>query len=390
MQYTVNRGEKGRVEVKVDIPKAVFVAAYDDIIESISRDQQFPGFRPGKIPTNVIEDKIGVNKILNDAASFLVNKHLDEIFKGENITALGSPNIAVHSLAKDSPFSFTATLIAKPQVKLGNWKKVKIKRVKGKEVTQKDINESIKNIYEAYQKQKVAKGTEETKEPEGEDSDSDQKSKKFIYDAHGNKVFFGDGDSDKGKSSVASSSAKASDDKQALKDEIDDNFAKKIGARDLKHLQELVRSDLEKIMVDQVEAKLENELFDEILKLAEVEIPDILIDDEINRIIVRITQNLEQQNKKMDDYLKEENTTLDALKAKLRPQAEQNVKITLIMDEIGKKEKVQITREEIENAAKGVDQAKLDEKQKADLRNYMAVSIFQAKTLDLVKKTVTE
>jgi len=390
MQYTVNRGEKGRVEVKVDIPKAVFVAAYDDIIEAISRDQQFPGFRPGKIPTNVIEDKIGVNKILNDAASFLVNKHLDEIFKGENITALGSPNIAVHSLAKDSPFSFTATLIAKPQVKLGNWKKVKIKRVKGKEVTQKDINESIKNIYEAYQKQKVAKGTEETKEPEGEDSDSDQKSKKFIYDAHGNKVFFGDGDSDKGKSSVASSSAKASDDKQALKDEIDDNFAKKIGARDLKHLQELVRSDLEKIMVDQVEAKLENELFDEILKLAEVEIPDILIDDEINRIIVRITQNLEQQNKKMDDYLKEENTTLDALKAKLRPQAEQNVKITLIMDEIGKKEKVQITREEIENAAKGVDQAKLDEKQKADLRNYMAVSIFQAKTLDLVKKTVTE
>src|SRR3990167_3188036 len=186
MQYTLNRGEKGRVEVKVDITRAAFEAAYGDIVEVISRDQNFPGFRPGKIPTNVIEDKIGVNKILNDAASFLVNKHLDEIFKGENITALGSPNIAVHSLAKDSPFSFTATLIAKPQVKLGNWKKVKIKRVKGKEVTQKDINESIKNIYEAYQKQKVAKGTEETKEPEGEDSDSDQKSKKFIYDAHGN------------------------------------------------------------------------------------------------------------------------------------------------------------------------------------------------------------
>ncbi|KKR87914.1 MAG: Trigger factor [Candidatus Curtissbacteria bacterium GW2011_GWA1_41_11] len=381
MQYTLNRGEKGRVEVKVDISKVAFVAAYGDIVEVISRDQKFPGFRPGKIPVNVIEDKIGVNKILNDAASFLVTKHLDEIFKKENITALGSPNIAVHSLAKDSPFSFTATLTAKPQVKLGDWKKLKVKRVKPKEVAEKDVSESIKNIHEAYQKQKVAKGTEETKESEGAGDGQPSFAKasegqgKFIYDARGNKVFF------KEKTKVAEES-------KGSKDGIDDEFAKKIGARDLKHLQELVRVDLEKIMADQVEAKLENELFDEILKLAEVEVPDILIDDEINRIVVRITQNLEQQNKKLDDYLKEENTTLDALRAKLRPQAENNVKITLIMDEIGKKEKVQVTREEIENAAKGVDQAKLDEKQKADLRNYMAVSIFQAKTLDLVKKAV--
>jgi len=370
MQYTLNRGEKGRVEVKVDITRAAFVAAYGDIIEVISKDQQFPGFRPGKIPTNVIEDKIGVNKILNDAASFLVTKHLDEIFKKENITALGSPNIAVHSLAKDLSFSFTATLTAKPQVKLGDWKKMKIKRLKPKAVTEKDVNESIKNIHEAYQKEKVAKGTEETKESEDGESDNDQKSGKFIYDARGNKIYL-------------------KEETKGSKDGIDDEFAKKIGARDLKHLQELVRIDLERIVRGEVEAKVEQEIFDEILKVSEVEVPDILVDDELNRIIVRITQNLEQQNKKLDDYLKEENTTLDALRAKMRPQAENNVKITLIMDEIGKREKVQISREEIENAAKGVDQAKLDEKQKADLRNYMAVSIFQAKTLDLVKKAVT-
>src|SRR3989344_6729719 len=153
MQYKLNRGEKGRVEVKVDITRAAFEAAYGDIVEVISRDQKFPGFRPGKIPTNVIENKIGVNKILNDAASFLVNKHLDEIFKKENIISLGSPNIAVHALAKDSPFSFTATLTAKPQVKIGDWKKMKIKRVKLKEVAERDVGESIKNIHEAYQKQ---------------------------------------------------------------------------------------------------------------------------------------------------------------------------------------------------------------------------------------------
>ena len=218
-------------------------------------------------------------------------------------------------MAKDLSFSFTATLTAKPQVKLGDWKKMKIKRLKPKAVTEKDVNESIKNIHEAYQKEKVAKGTEETKESEDGESDNDQKSGKFIYDARGNKIYL-------------------KEETKGSKDGIDDEFAKKIGARDLKHLQELVRIDLERIVRGEVEAKVEQEIFDEILKVSEVEVPDILVDDELNRIIVRITQNLEQQNKKLDDYLKEQNTTLDALKAKLRPQAEQNVKITLLMDEI--------------------------------------------------------
>lgn len=372
MQYTINRGEKGKVEVKVDVPKDAFVQAYDQVLITLGKDPKISGFRPGKIPEDVIENHVGTNKILNETASFLISKNLSEIFKKENIIPLGNPNIAVHSLSKDSPFSFTATLTSKPQIKIGDWKKIKVKKVKAKEVSEKDVNDSIKNIYEAWSKQKKESGSQ-SQESSGE-NEEEQKGKKFIYDARGEKVYLKD---DEPPSATAS------------KGEIDDEFAKKIGARDLVHLQELVRSDLEKIMTDQVEAKLEQELFDEILKLTIVEVPDILIDDELNRIIVRITQNLEQQSKKLDDYLKEENTTLDALKAKLRPQAEKNVKITLIMDEIGKADKIQVTKEEIDNAAKGVDESKLDEKQKRDMRTYLAVSIFQAKTLELVKKVVT-
>lgn len=183
---------------------------------------------------------------------------------------------------------------------------------------------------------------------------------------------------DEGKSSFA----------KASKDEIDDNFAKAIGARDLAHLKEIVKKDLEQIMLDQVEAKLEQELFDEILKISEVDVPDILIDDEVNRMMVRLNQNLEQQAKKIDDFLREQNTTIEALRAKWREQADKNVRVTLVMDEIGKSQKVEVTPEEIENASKGVDESKLTDSQKADLRNYLGVSIFQAKTLDLVKKAV--
>lgn len=383
MQYTVTRGEKGKVEIKVDVTKADFVSAYSDMLDALGKDAKISGFRPGKIPKDVVENNIGVNKILNETASFLISKNLSEIFKKEKIVPIGNPGIAVHTLLKDLPFSFTATVISKPIVKISNWKNIKIKKVKPTAVGDTAVDDSIKNIFDAWKKQSQesrvpsirlrASKSQESEEEEG----SDNKSGKFIYDARGEKIFIKDDKSD--TKQVRSDT----------KDEIDDNFAKKIGARDLAHLKELVRKDLEQIVVDQIESRLETELFEEILKLADFAVPDILVDDELNRILVRITQNLEAQNKKLEDFLKDENTTLDGLKAKLRPQAEKNVKITLIMDEIGKGEKVEVTKEEVENAAKGVDETKLSTQQKDDLRNYLAVSIFQAKTLDLVKKAVT-
>lgn len=379
MQYTIDRGEKGKIEVKVDIAKADFVKAYGETLDALAKEVKVDGFRSGNVPRDVLEDKIGASKILNETASFLIPKNLSEIFKKEDLIPLGNPNIAIHTLSKDSPFSFTATLITKPKVKIGDWKQIKIKKVKAREVTDTDIGESIKNIHEAWEKSRKSKSKVESEEESSNGQPAFAKAsegKKFIYDAHGEKIFLKDDEESKSESKGKSAG-------------IDDEFAKAIGARDLAHLQEIVKKDLEQIMLDQVEAKLEQELFDELLKIADVAVPDILVDDEINRIIVRISQNLEGQGKKLEDYLKEEDTTLDGLKAKLRPQAEKNVEITLTMDEIGKSEKVEVTPEEIENASKGVDDAKLSEAQKADLRNYLAVSIFQAKTLDLVKKAVS-
>lgn len=371
MQYTVNRGEKGKVEVKVDIPKADFSKSYGEVLEGLSRETKVEGFRSGKVPRDVLENKIGANKILNETASFLISKTLGEIFIKEDIAPLGNPSIAIHTLSKDSAFSFTASFVTKPKVKIGNWKTIKLKKVEAKKVTDEDVVESIGNIYEAWRKSRKSKS-----EVEGEsEADDQQTSNRFIYDAHGNKIFIKDEES-KSKSKVESGT------------KLDDEFAKAIGARDLAHLKKIVRRDLEQIFADRVEAKLEEELFDEILKISDVDVPDILVDDEVNRMMVRLNQNLEQQTKKLDDFLREQNTTVEALRAKWREQAEKNVRVTLVMDEIGKSEKVEVSKEEVENASKGVDESKLTEPQKADLRNYLGVSIFQAKTLDLVKKVV--
>lgn len=370
MQFTVNRGEKGKIEVKVDIPRADFSKAYDLILSQLSKDSKISGFRPGMAPVSVVEQHVGLNKILNETAGFLVSKHLGEILKKEDLTPIDSPRIAVDSLVKDSPFSFTASFTQKPKVKLGDWKKVKVKKLKPKDVTEDDINQSIKNIYDAYQKQKEGK-------EDGEGLEGEEGKGKFIYDAQGNKVFF----EDKEK---YSNGVKPSEDKP------DDEFAKKVGARDVAHLKEIVKKDLESLVNNQVEVKLEEELFEKLGEIGKVEVPEVLVEDELNRILVRLNSQLEQEGKKLDEYLKDQKTTVEELKNQWREQAEKNVKTTLLLDEIGTNEKVTVAKEEVENAMKNITSGSLTDEQKENLERYVVVSIFQAKTLDLVKKSVVD
>lgn len=369
MQYTVNRGEKGKIEVKVDIPQALFDETYTQVIGEFKKEAKIPGFRPGMAPDDVVEGHVGSNKVLNEAASFLISKNLSEIFKKEDLVPLNNPQIAVDTLAKGSPFAFTATFSLRPTVKIGDWKKIKVTKIKAKEIAEADVTNSIKNIYEAWKKsQKGEEGKDGQDGQEGEEEGTG----KYIYDAKGNKIAI----PDEGNKVTA--------------EKIDDEFAKKIGARDLAHLKELVKRDLETLVADQVEQDYEQKVFDEVAKLVEVEVPDILIDDELNRILVRLGSELEKQGKTLEDFLKEENTTIEGLKEKWRAQAEKNVRISMAMDEIGKAEKVQVTKEELESAVAGVNQQNLSADQKRDMENYLVVSIFQAKTLDLVKKAIVD
>ncbi len=369
MQYLVTRGEKGKIDVKVDVPKVGFEEVYEQTLLKLGAETNIAGFRLGKIPRDVLIGHVGSNKVLNQTASFLISKHLSEILKKEKLVPIDSPKIAVDALSVGSPFSFTASFTQKPRVKVGDWKKIKVAKIKAKEVTEKDIDQSIKNIHEAWRKQKVSdvsKVSEVSKEEQKEESG------KFIYDAHGEKIFFKDEES---KS-------------QAESQGIDDNFAKAIGSRDLAHLKELVKKDLETIVADQVEGKFEQEVFEKIAEIGEVDVPEILVEDELNRMLVKLNSVLEQQKKTLEQYLTEQKTTIDELKNKWSEQAQKNVKISLIMDQIGKDEKVQVTKEEVEQALKGVNQTNQSPEQRREFETYIVFSIFQAKTLDLVKRIV--
>lgn len=382
MQYTLNRGERGKIEIKVETAKTAFNEEYQKTLAALAKTIKVEGFRPDKVPAEIAEGKIGTGRILNETASALISKHLAEIFKKEQLTPIDSPKVAVDSLGRDMPFTFTAAFTARPEIKVGDWKTIKVKRVAAKEITDEDIKASIQNIFEAWKKQQETRN--EKQETQNEDSES-QKSGKFIYDAHGSKIFLKDDQTP----TSSQNTSEVGFDSSEVEQTPDDNFAKAIGARDLAHLHELVKKDLETIVADQTEIKLEEEIFEKLIEMGQVEVPDILIEDELNRILVRLAADLEKQGKTLEKFCEEQKTTLDQLKAKWRPGAEQNVKASLILNEIGKQEKVEVSREEIDQAQKGISETNLSADQKRDLETYIAISIFQAKTLDLVKKTIT-
>jgi|GEM_PF-1669998 len=376
MDYTLNRGEKGKIEVKVTVAQADFQKIFDDILLEFGNKTQIPGFRPGKAPKNLVEERVGHARILNEAAGNLASKHLVEIMEKEKISPIVSPNVVFDSLTYGGPFVFSAVLYEKPKVTLGDWRKIKVKRESFKVVTDDEVKKAVGNIFDLWKKQQAEqKGDKQqvtsikvdSVDINEEETDSNRK---FIYDASGRKIFL---DDKKPEQKTESESP-------------DNNFAKAVGAKDLTDLKSFVKRDLERIAKDETELKLEDEIFEEVSKLATVDAPDILIDEEIERLLVRLNNELSRHEKTIQDYIKERNITFEQLREELKTQAGKNIKTTLVLDKIGLDEKVMVPAEELDKLVEAYSKEKLTEEQKADLRRYLFASLFQAKTLAKMKE----
>ena len=366
MKYTVSKQDKGKIEIKVSVPSAAFGEAYGKVIGEMAATAKIAGFRPGNAPLDLVEGHVGANKVLNETATFLVSQHLGEIFKKEALSPIDSPKLAFDNLAKDTDFAFTVSFTQRPDITVGDWEKVKVAKVKPKDITEEDIEKSIENIYKAWVEREGSKGTKGTDGAEGEEN------KNAILDSKGNPVV---------------SESKAEDKK--VEGKPDDEFAKGVGARDLAHLKELVKKDLENIIAGQIETKYEEEIFEKLREVTIVEIPEVLVDDELNRMLVSLAEALAREGKDLKAALEAEKMTIDELKGKWRPQAEKNVKTALLVNKIGQDEKIAVTDAEVAEAMAKTAEQNMSSEQKADLQRYVAFNIFQAKTLDLIKKTVT-
>lgn len=362
-----------RVEITVTLDAKDLEAAKEKAVEKLSKEIRVEGFRKGKVPAEVAKKFIPENDLNAETIDFAVRSTVIEAFKENEKSPLALPSVNVVKYVPDEMAEYTATADIIPEVVLGDYKKLGVKKPETK-ISAKDIDGVLNNLANSFAEKKVTKreaklgdevildfvGKKDKKAFEG-GSAKDYKlllgSKTFIPGFEEGIVGHGSGDKfelditfpkDYGVKDLAGAKTVfeilVKQVNEVTKPEIDDELAKKCGP--FKTLEEL-KKDIEKNLSAQSnhqnEEKYKNDLVDALVKKSKVPAPEILIDDQMRIIRDDITRNATAQGLSFEDYLEKAGETVENWKKEARKVAEQRVKASLALQTLAVKEKITVS-----------------------------------------------
>jgi trigger factor len=376
MENTIKDLEKSQKEISVIVPAADMEKYVEKATEEIAKSIEADGFRKGKVPKDIVRQKVGDAQIYEEAAHMAIEENYIEVLKSNpEILALGQPRAEITKMAPGNDLEFKMTVSVMPKVELGDYKKVK-----GKKEIKKIEDEDVEKEVQVLQKRRSAFITKD--EPAAKD---DRVEIDFEVRVEGVKIEGGEsknhplvigegkfipGFEDKlvgmkkddvkefelqfpaeYKEDLAGKMAsfKVTMDlvQKVEKPEMNDEFAQSLGLKDLEELKSNIRKNMEHEEEHHAEHELEHELIDQIVAELKADMPDILVDAEIGNMIAEFKGNLSQAGVEFDEYTKNANATMEGIREEWKPIAEKKVKEHLAVREIALREKIGATEEEI-------------------------------------------
>ena len=405
MKYTIEPSQKSTVKITMTFDKQEWNDANMKAYQQTKGKYFVNGFRKGKAPKHVIELNYGKGVFYEDALNNLYADHYFDILdkEKENYTVVGQPELSVEDIS-DEGAVLSATAPVKPDVKLGAYKGINIKKVEYN-VKDSDVDAELKRLQERNSRlvdvegraaengdtatidfsgsvngEKFEGGTSENYAlvlgsgsfipgfeeqvvgmKVGEEKDVNVK---FPDDYHAEEL--------KGKDAVFAVKLNKLQKKELP--EVNDEFIKDAaGAESVEEYKKQTRERLEKQAADRANAETENNIVRAITETAEVEIPDAMIESQMDQMVQNAEYRLGMQygGMKLADYLKYMGTDLASFREGYRAQAESTVKSQLVIDKIIREESIKAEDADID--------AKLEEFAKA-----------ANKTLEEYKKDVTD
>ena len=327
-----------QVKIAGEIPFSELEEERKAAIKHLGTNVKLDGFRPGHIPTTVLEKHLGEMTVLTEMAERVIGHMYPHILEAHAIDAIGYPQISITKIAAGNPLGFTATVAVMPTITLPDYKQIAKTTNLGKEstgVTDTDVEKQIAEIlrqkmaYERLQTKAVAKNV-----------------------AKGTN----DGDLPTPESEQAKVIETEEDFSKLPLPELTDELVKTLGQpgqfTGIDDFKTKLREHLEIEKKQEVETKHRAIITDEIIKQTTVDLPQILIDSELNQMFFQMNEDLERANLKMDDYLKHIKKTKEELEKEWTPAAEKRAQLQLILNEIAKDSDIKPDEKQLEEQVK--------------------------------------
>lgn len=427
MKVTKEQQEKNSVKLTITVDAETFEKGVQKAYLKNVKKIALPGFRKGKAPRKIIEQYYGAGVFFEDAINFVCPEAYEEALKETGVEAVSRPEIDVVEIESGKDFVFTATVTTKPEVELGDYNAISVKKVTYR-TTQKEIEAEIKKVQEQnariipVEARAVKEGDLTVIDFEGftdgvafdggkgTDYSLEIGSGAFIpgfedqlvgaeigKEVEVNVTFPKDYHSEdlKGKKAMFKVTVKEIKEKQLP--EINDEFVKDVSEFDtLDDYKKDIKEKIAKSNEQRGRQETENNVIDEVLKIATVEIPDCMIDTQLENIARDFDYRLSMQGLNLAKYLEMTGSNIDAFKEQFKEQAEKQVKTSLVLEAVAKAENVKATEKDIEAEMKKVAESynmeldKVKDLFKDEERKSLENEIITQKTVDLLVKNATK
>ena len=397
---------KNEIKITFTVESAKFDEAIMDVFKKSAKYFNIPGFRKGKAPFHIVERYYGDDIFYEDAFNELVPKVYDEEIKANKIEAVSRPKIDVVQMEKGKDLIFTAIVNTKPDVTLGKYKGVELKKVEYK-VTDKDVEDEINHMAE-HNSRKITVEDRPAKDQDivninfdgSVDGEHFEGGKADNYDLTIGSHSFIEGFEDQivgmkigeekdinvtfpkeyfekklaGKPAVFHVKLNSISVKELPK--IDDEFAKDVSEFDtLEELKKSIKDKKQKENEEKTKTETENAAIDAVIKDTKIDIPDGMVDLEIDQMEDDINQRLQYQGLSLEQYLKMMGKTEADLRKEYKEDAIKNIQTRLILEKIVEQEKIKeddkYIKDELEKMSKQYGQKVEDLEKNENLKDYL-------------------
>ncbi len=418
IEKTENKNEL-KLEFKIEAKK--FDEAIMKVYTKSAKYFNIPGFRKGKAPFNIVERMYGDEIFYEDAFNELVPPIYDKEIEENKLEVVSRPDIHIVNMKKGEDLVFTATVQTKPEVVLGKYKGIELKKVEYK-VTDEDIEHELEHMQDhnariitvedrPVKEKDIAvidfEGFVDGKAFEGgkaENHELEIGSKTFIPGFEEQIVGMKTGEEKDIKVTFpedyfskdlagkeATFKVKLHEIKEKKLPALDDEFAKDVSEFDtLNDLKTSIKEKKQAQNDDRAKHETESLAIEAVCDNTTIDIPSGMIETEIDAMIRDLEQQLSYQGISLDQYLHMINKTRKEIEDSYKEQAEKNVKSRLVLEAIIKEEKIDATEEEVSAKVKematnyGRKEEELNKNEA--LKEYIANTIKTEKAIDLIVK----